>query len=141
MRDTKEVARRILTASIITGPFMLIGALPAAAGQSITSGTSIQLAAADDSTANGGTYTWKSRDEMQEWRQKLDVFSEKTKAEGQKAGAAAANALNAVWTKTQTEARKLQIASTEGWESAKISFPKSSRELSDAWDKIRPQDK
>ena len=31
--DTKEVAMRILNASIVIGPLMLIGALPAAAGQ------------------------------------------------------------------------------------------------------------
>lgn len=34
MRDAKELAMRILTASIVIEPLTLIGALPAAAGQS-----------------------------------------------------------------------------------------------------------
>ena len=39
---------RILFASIVIGPLMLFGALPAAAGQSISSDTPIQLVAAGE---------------------------------------------------------------------------------------------
>ena len=52
---------RILFASIVIGPLMLFGALPAAAGQSISSDTPIQLAAGGDSTADRDTYTQKAR--------------------------------------------------------------------------------
>jgi hypothetical protein len=73
---------RILFASIVIGPLMLFGALPAVAGQSISSDTPIQLAAAGDSTADRDTYTQKARDAMHEWQQKLHDFSEKAKAQG-----------------------------------------------------------
>jgi hypothetical protein len=38
-------------------------------------------------------------------------------------------------------ASKLQTVGAEGWESAKTSFEKASRELAEAWHKIHPEDK
>ena len=128
---------RLLTASIVIGPLMLIGALPAAAGQLNSSDTHIQLAADSHSTADRDTYTQRTRDDMRQWQQKLHDFSENAKAKGQQTGNAADNDLNAAWTKTQAEADKLQAASAEGWASAKASYEKASRELADAWDKVR----
>ncbi len=132
---------RIILVSIVIGPLMLFGALPAVAGQSISSYTRIQLAAGGDSTADRDTYTQKARDAMHEWQQKLHDFSEKAKAKGQEEGNAAENELKAAWTKAEAEQRKLETASAEGWESAKISFEKASHDLKEVWDKIRPDDK
>ena len=137
----KEVAVRIILVSIVIGPLMLFGALPAVAGQSISSDTRIQLAAGGDSTADRDTYTQKARDAMHEWQQKLHDFSEKAKAKGQEEGNAAENELKAAWTKAEAEQHKLETASAEGWESAKISFEKASHDLKEVWDKIRPDDK
>jgi uncharacterized membrane protein len=127
----------LLTASLVIGPLMLIGALPAAAGQSSSSDTHNQMAAGSTSTADRDTYTQKARGDMQQWLQKLHDFSENAKAKGQQAGNAAENDLNAAWTKTQAEAQKLRTATAEGWESAKASYEKASHELADAWDKVR----
>ena len=132
---------RIILVSIVIGPLMLFGALPAVAGQSISSDTRIQLAAGGDSTADRDTYTQKARDAMDEWQQKLHDFSEKAKAKGQEEGNAAENELKAAWTKAEAEQHKLETASAEGWESAKISFEKASHDLKEVWDKIRPDDK
>lgn len=135
---------RIFTGSIIIGSFMLIGALPAAAGQSelvLGSTAPIRLAASSDSTGDRDTYTQKARDEIQEWQRKLDNFSEKAKAKGKEATNAAENDLNKAWAKTKAASSELQTAGTEGWESAKTSFENAVRELADAWDKVRPQDK
>jgi len=122
---------------------MLIGALPAA-GQStlaLGSGAPVRLAAGSNATtADRDTYTQQARDKMPEWQRKLHDFSEKAKTKGQEAGNAAGNDLNAAWAKTQAEAHKLQTATAEGWESAKASYEKASRELADTWDKIRSQD-
>ena len=126
-RDIKEVAVRILFASIVIGPLMLFGAPPAAAGQSISFNTPIQLVAGGDSIADRDAYTQKARDIMHEWQQKLHDFSEKVKAKGQEDGKAAENELNAAWTKAEAEQHKLEIASAEGWESAKVSFEKASQ--------------
>jgi hypothetical protein len=131
---------RLLVASIVIGPLMLIGALSEAAGQSSPSGTQIQSPAGSNSTAGRDTYSQKVRDDMQEWQQKLHDFSERAKAKGQQAGNAAENELNAAWAKTQAEAHKLQAATAEAWESAKASYEKASRELADTWNKIRSQD-
>ncbi len=71
---------RMLAAAIVIGPLMLIGTLPAVAGQSSSSGTRIQLAAGGSSTTDRDTYTQKAQGEMQEWQQKLRAFSETAKA-------------------------------------------------------------
>jgi hypothetical protein len=134
---------RMLTVSIVIGPLVLIGALPAA-GQStlaLGSGAPAQLAAGADSAADRATYTQMVRDEMQEWQRKLHDFSEKAAAKGKQLDNAAENDLNKSWTKAKAASSRLQTVGAEGWESAKRSFEEASRELANAWDKIRPEDK
>jgi len=130
---------RSFSAAIVIGPFMLLGALPSAADQSRSFDSQIQVAASSDSTADRDTYIQSARDKTQEWQRTLHDFSEKAKANGQEAGAAVENGLTAAWVKTEAEARRLQSSSKEGWESAKISYEKASRELADAWDKYQHQ--
>ena len=69
---------RMLTVSIVIGPLVLIGALPAARSVDFRArlGRPVQLAAVGDSTADRDTYTQRARDEMQEWQRKLHDFSE-----------------------------------------------------------------
>jgi hypothetical protein len=49
--------------------------------------------------------------------------------------------LTKAWTKAEAASRKLQTVGAKDWESAKTSFEKASRELAEAWDKIRSPDK
>ena len=135
---------RILSASIVIGRLMLIGALPTAAGYStlaIGSGAPVRLAAGGDSTADRDTYTQKARDEMQEWERKLRDYSEKAEAKGREAGNAAENDLNKAWNKAEAASHKLETVGAEGWEHAKTSFEQASRELAETWHKIHPEDK
>jgi hypothetical protein len=134
---------RILSAAMVIGPLVLIGALHATAGQStlaLGSGAPIQLAAGGDSTADRDTYTQKARDEMQEWQRKLHDFSEKVVAKGKEAGNATENDLHEAWIKAEAASRQLQTVGAEGWESARTSFEKASHELAEAWHKIHPED-
>ena len=134
---------RMLTVSIVIGPLMLIGALPAT-GQStlaLGSGAPVQLAAGADSAADRDTYTQMALDEIQKWQGKLHNFSEKAAAKGKQLDKAAKNDLNKAWTKAKAASSRLQTAGAKGWASAKTSFEEASRELADAWDKIRPEDK
>ena len=134
---------RMLAASIVIGPLLLIGALPAAgqATLALGSGAPVQLAAGADSTADRDTYTQKAREEMQEWQRKLHDFSEKAAAKGKQLDKAAKNDLNKAWTKAKAASSRLQTAGAEGWASAKTSFEEASRELADTWHKIHPEDK
>jgi hypothetical protein len=128
---------RIAFASIVIAPLMLIGGLPVP--QSIPSDARIRLAAGG-STSDRDTYNQSARDAMHEWQKKLRDFSEKAKAKEQEEANAAENELKAAWTKAEAEQHKLQNASAEGWESARISFEKASHDLKEVWDKIRPND-
>lgn len=140
MNDTQEAAMRIRTAAVVIGPLMLIGALPAAAGGSISSDASTQLAAGTDSPSDRETYTQKAQDEMQDWQRKLHDFSANAADKGQEAGNAAEKDLNEAWTRTEAASRQLQTVGDEGWEQAKASYEKSSRDLAEAWHKANPAD-
>ena len=135
---------KILIASILIGPLMLIGALPAVAGQSthmLGSGAPIRLAASGVSKADRDTYIQKAQNEMLEWQRKLNDFSEKMAAKGQQASDAAEHDLNKAWTKADAASRELQTVGAEGWKSAQTSFEKATRELAETWDKTRSKDK
>ncbi|HXQ52184.1 MAG TPA: hypothetical protein VN802_13905 [Stellaceae bacterium] len=135
---------RILAASIVIGPLMLVGALPAGAGPStlsLGSGAPVRLAAAGDATSDRDTYMQKARDDMQEWQRKLHDFSANVEAKGKEAGAATEADLNRAWTKAEAASRQLQTVGAEAWDNAKSSYEKATRELADAWNKARPQDK
>jgi hypothetical protein len=135
---------RMRIASIVIGSLVLIGALPAAAGQSTISPSAsahVRLAANGDATVDRDTYMHRARDEMQEWQRRLHSFNEKAEARGERAGNAAEHDLNKAWTKAEAASRKLQTVGSEGWESAKTSFEKASHELAEAWHKIYPEDK
>jgi hypothetical protein len=142
--DAKEIAMRILTASIIIAPLLLMGALPAVADpstQSSGSGAPVRLAAASDATADQDTYAQKARDDMQEWQRKLHDASEEAEAKGKEAGKTSETDLDKAWTKAEAASRQLQTAGTDGWHSAKTSYEKATRELAAAWDRARPQDR
>jgi hypothetical protein len=128
---------RILIVSVVIGPLMLAGALPAA-GQPKSSDPRIQLIANGNSTADRDSYKQNARTELREWQQKLRSLGETVKVKGQEAGAMADSGLNAAWIKTSAAERKLRIATAEDWDLAKASFEKADRELADAWDKARP---
>ncbi len=131
---------KILTAAIVIGPLMLIGAFPAAA-QSISADIPIKLAAGGNLTVDRETYIQKAQGEMQEWQKKLHDFSENTEAKGKEAGNAAEKDLNEVWTRTEAASRQLQTVGDEGWDVAKTSYEKAIRDLAEAWQKVHPGDK
>ncbi|HUC65783.1 MAG TPA: hypothetical protein VMA53_10170 [Stellaceae bacterium] len=133
----------IFRASIIIGPLMLIGALPAA-GQSMPplgSGTPIRLAADDSSTSDRDSFTQKAQAEMQDWQQKLHDFGQQAEAKGQEAGSAAQSGLNDAWVKAKAASHKLKTVGAEGWQGAKASYEKASHNLAEAWQKVHPDDK
>jgi hypothetical protein len=135
---------RILAAAIVFTPLMLIGALPALAGQPVSlspSNAPVRLAADTASTTDHDTYMQRAKDELQEWQRKLHDFSEQAKAKGQTASNSTGNELNEAWDKTEAASHRLQTASADGWESAKISFEKASHNLADAWHKVHPEEK
>jgi hypothetical protein len=131
---------RLITASIVLGPLLLLGGLPAAA-QSNAPAAPVPMTAGNTTTTDRDTYTRKATDDMQDWQQKLQDFGEKAKAKGQAAGDATADALNTAWSRTQVEGRRLKAASADGWENAKASYEQATHKLADTWNKIRPEDR
>lgn len=135
---------RILTAAFVFTPLMLIGALPALAGQPVSlspSNAPVRLAADTASTKDHDTYLQRAKDELQEWQRKLHDFGEQAKTKGQTTSNSAGGELNEAWSKTEAASHRLQTASADGWESARISFENASQNLADAWHKVHPEEK
>ena len=135
---------KLLTASIVVGPLMLFGALPAVAGQSprqLGSAAVVQLAVAGDPAGDRDSYTQKARNDMEEWQRKLHEVGDKTEAKGKEVGNAADSDLNQAWSKAKAASEKLQTMGAEGWDGAKASYEQASHDLSDTWHKIHPGDK
>lgn len=132
---------RVLATVMIMGSLVLVGAVPDAAGRSISTNTYIYLADVSPPPEDRDSYMQKVKNEMQAWQQKLHDFGERAQAGGQQAGAAAKDELNAAWTATEVEAHRLQTAGTAGWDSAKISYENASHGLAATWDRLRPADK
>jgi hypothetical protein len=133
---------RFLVVSIIAA-LALASAAPAAAQSKPGSGSgaAVQLAAAHDSTADRERYTRKKRDDMQEWQRKLHAFGEKIRAKATQAHNSAGDDLDKAWTRAEAASRRLETASSEDWDSAKISFERASHKLDLAWRKIDPENK
>ena len=103
---------RIRTVSIVIGPLVLAGALPAA-GQSQSPDPQIQLTTDGNSTADRDLYTLNAQVEIREWQQKLRSLGETVKVKGHEASAVADSGLNAAWIKTRAAEHKLHIATAE----------------------------
>ena len=132
---------RVLATSIVMGSLVLIGAMPEAAGQSISSNTTIRLADGSRPPDERSAYIQKMETDMQAWQQKLHDFGDRVAVEEQKAGTAAETELNAAWTETEVDAHRLQTAGTAGWDSAKVSYENASRGLAAAWARTGHADK
>lgn len=134
----------ILTAAIVAGPLMLIGAVSVAAGHPpLASGSisPVRLVGDDGSTSDRDAYVRKAQTETQDWQRKLHDLGEKATAKGKEAGEATESDLDAAWAKTEAASRKLQTAGAEGWESAKADFAKASHGLAEAWRKNHLEEK
>jgi hypothetical protein len=126
---------RLAATSLIAAPIMLVGALPAAAAAPTL------VAANSDSPADRGSFTQAAQDDLHQWQQRVHDFDVRAEATGKADTIATEHALNAAWDRVQVEAGKLQTASKDEWETAKISYQNASRNLADAWDKTRAENK
>jgi len=100
---------KLLTASIVIGPLMLIGALPAVAGPSAPASGSraaVQVAAANESAADRDSYTRRAQDELREWQHKLREFGDQAAASGKAAG----NAAGSIPTTNEPDGEPTQIS-------------------------------
>lgn len=128
----------------IIAALALVSVAPAAAQSNPGSGSSASVrvaAAPHDSRADRETYTQKARDDMQEWRRKLHAFGGKVQAKATRVHNSAGDDLDEAWTRAEAASRHLETASSEDWDSAKISFEKASHKLDLAWRKVDTENK
>ena len=114
----------------IVAPLALIGVAPA-------SSEPVQPAPAAAPVADRGAIVRKARDDLNDWRLKLDAYAEKARTELQASRAEAAEDLNKAWTKTSDAAARLETVSAAEWAGAKAEFNKDSEAMAASWAKVK----
>ena len=133
----RSISSKLLTASILAAPLLLISPLSIAIAAPQPSGF-VQLADGEVPVNDRLSYMHQTQVKMQEWKHKLRDLSEKAKASGQSAEASTDKDLQKLWEKTKAASRKLQAASADDWEAARASYETESHNLDEAWKKRFP---
>jgi len=126
---------RVLIAAMLIAPLMLAGISPAMAA------SGIQVASDDDGKAERSSYSAQARNELSEWRQKLQATASKGKAEGKEASAAVMTELDKAWDKADTACHRLEVAGSADWDTTKAAFQASTHELAETWHRTFPANK
>ena len=131
----------ILTTLAVAGT-MLIAAVPHASGQGRQSDdTVIQTSVSGTPDGPQESYRARVRDEMADWRQKMQAFDEKMETRSKGHIDAAERRLRAAWDDTEVEARNVQTgtatATAKVWERTKRAYEAASHRMAMAWDKAR----
>lgn len=133
----------IVISSLVIGPLLLIGGLPAHAdthASSLGAGV-IQIAASADATTDKDSFLQKAHEKTAEWRQKLQDLGDKAEAKGKAAGTATEDDVHKAWHKVEAASNRLETASSEEWQDAKAAFETASHEMANTWHKHYPTDK
>jgi hypothetical protein len=100
----------------------------------------LRVADNDDFAARKDAYLQKTRDEMDEWRNKMHAAGEQAEAKGHEASADTKAHLDRTWTTTERSWRKLQTESAEGWDNTKRAYERSTADLHVQWYRLHPED-
>jgi hypothetical protein len=134
----------VLAVLMVGGPLMAMAGPSAAADHPMPLPIHqplIQLADNDDFATRKDEYLRRTRNDMEEWRKKIDAAGERTEAQGHEASAETRAHLNRTWSATEGGWRKLQAESAEGWDKTRNAYEHSTAELRVQWHKLHPEDK
>jgi hypothetical protein len=129
--------------TLALGSWVLIGGA-ALAAQPVAperAARGIWLVADSDFSATKDKYVDQARDQMADWKRKLDDAGDKVGAQARTSSDAAERDLHTAWRKTQAAADRLQGASQDGWDRVKSSFERASRDLKETWNRVHPDAK
>jgi hypothetical protein len=137
--------KTLLLRSLIVLPCLLAGPAladpspppPAAADHAVPPPASPTSA----DTTGRKDYQREADAQMHDWRAKLQSLEQKTAEKSEKISVAAKKDLRIAWRDAKVQSRRLQEASAEGWENAKVAFATASEHLREAWNRADPDKK
>ena len=89
----------------------------------------------DDFSRTKDKYVAQAREQLEEWRHKLDALGDKANAQATTTSEQARSDVNAAWRRAQIEEKRLEGASEDGWARVKSSFERASDDLKDTWNR------
>jgi hypothetical protein len=132
-RNGHMTAAAAASGLVLGGLLTFASALPAA-GQPAPTAPQVEQA-----TPSGqATFSARVRNELADWRGKMDSLDQRVDATGHRTADAAGVSLRAAWIRTEDAGQKVQTASAQDWDSVKASYESASHELALEWDKLAP---
>ncbi|HTZ76255.1 MAG TPA: hypothetical protein VMC10_00025 [Stellaceae bacterium] len=131
---------RPLAVSLLTLSFVAAGPLTAAAmerGPVLPSHGAV-IAVDESFTQKREEYQERAQRQMDEWGHKMRDAAESAKANGRQLASDAQAEIDRAWADTKEQWAKLQHASADGWERARIAYEHASRKMQDEWNKFHP---
>ena len=130
--------RRSIDPALAMALTMMLSVVPLARAQPRPADdTVVQTSVPERQASSEGSFRLKVRDEVREWRQKMQAFDERTEANSQRHIDAAETRLRAAWDDTEVEARNVQIATERDWARTKLAYEAASHRMAVAWEKAR----
>ncbi len=99
--------------------------------------TVIQTSAPGPEAGPQDSFRGRVRDEMADWRRKMQAFDEKMETGGHRHIDAAEKRVRDAWDETEVEARNVQTATALDWTGTKRAYEAASHRMAMAWDKVR----
>jgi hypothetical protein len=84
------------------------------------------------------TFTRKAEADMKMWDIRLHAIGSGALSKGSAVGAKADSELQAAWTGAQGATRRLETATSEGWQDTKAFYERKTQDLLEAWHKFHP---
>lgn len=117
---------------------MMLTVVPQAMAQPrLPDDTVIQTSVPEHQAGPEDSFRLRVRDEMADWRRKMQAFDEKTEAQTRHHMNSAEIRLRAAWDNTEIEARNVQSATVQDWARTKRAYEAAEHRMAVAWDKAR----
>ena len=136
-RPASTTTHGAIAAVTVTLMMVLFVAPQAMAQPRLPDDTVIQTSVPERQDGPEDSFRLRVRDEMAEWRRKMQAFDEKTEAQSRRHINSAESRLRDAWDDTEVEARNVQTATERDWARTKRAYEAASHRMAVAWDKAR----
>lgn len=104
-------------------------------GGGATASPSPPLTVQTDEAAKRNDYLGRARADLEDWKVKIDDFSDRARAEGRAQDKSADAEMAQSWARLKNHTAKLEAAGLDDWDEAKAALERARRDLVARWDR------
>lgn len=136
---SRDAASATALTVVALAAMMMLTMVSHAGGQTRPPGddTVSQNSAPGSEAGPQGSFRVRVRDEMADWRRKMQAFDERMATSGHRHMDAAEKRLRDAWDDAEVEARNVQAATALDWARTKRAYEAAAHRMAMAWEKVR----